>query len=136
MLKWAQRFPTERQIMMAGEISFIEFGAENAEEAARFYAALFGWGSEPGPNGAEAGYQLDLAGTPAGIHSGDPGAAPYVFFAVEDMQAACDQVVELGGTVDPMDLSGDADDQATHGLFTLCRDQQGSPFGLHQRPAG
>ncbi|MDN5755805.1 MAG: VOC family protein [Arthrobacter sp.] len=121
---------------MTGEISFIEFGAGDAAESARFYAALFGWRSEPGPNGPDAGYQLDVAGTPGGLHSGDPGAAPYVFFAVEQMQAACDRVVELGGTVDPMDLNGDAGYRATHGLFTLCRDQQGSPFGLHQRPAG
>lgn len=121
---------------MAGEISFIEFGAGEAGESARFYAALFGWGIEPGPNGAENGYRLDVAGVPAGIHSGDPGAPPYVFFAVDDLQAACDQVVELGGTVDPMDLNGDGDQQKRYGLFTLCRDQQGSPFGLHQRPAG
>lgn len=121
---------------MAGGVSFIEFGAGDAGESARFYAALFGWGTEPGPNGAANGYSLDVAGTPAGIHSGDPGASPYVFFAVEQMQAACDRVVELGGTVEPLDLNGDADQQAVHGLFTLCRDQQGSPFGLHQRPAG
>lgn len=120
---------------MAGEISFIEVGAGNAGESAQFYAALFGWEIEPGPNGAANGYQLDAAGTPAGIHSGDPGAAPYVFFAIEEMQAACDRVVGLGGTVEPMDLNGDADYRATHGLFTLGRDQQGSPFGLHQRPA-
>lgn len=74
---------------MAGEVSFIEFGAGSAEESARLYAALFGWRIEPGPHGAANGYQLDVAGTPAGIHSGDPGAAPYVFFVVEQMQAAC-----------------------------------------------
>ncbi|GAA1361469.1 hypothetical protein GCM10009596_19640 [Arthrobacter rhombi] len=121
---------------MAGEISFIEFGAGNAGDGARFYAALFGWGIQPGPSGAENGYQIDIAGTPAGIHSGDPGAAPYVFFAVEQMQAACERVVELGGIVEPLDLNGSEDQQEEHGLFTLCRDQQGSPFGLHQRPVG
>lgn len=119
---------------MAGEISFIEFGADDAGESARFYAALFGWAVEPGPHGAANGYRVDVAGTPAGIHSGDPGGAPYVFFAVEDLQAACKQVAELGGTVDPMDVNGDAESQAAHGLFSLCRDRQGSPFGLHQRP--
>lgn len=121
---------------MAGEISFIEFGAGKAEVSARFYADLFGWEIKPGPNGAANGYQLDVAGTPAGIHSGDQAAAPIVFIAVEDMEAACAKVAELGGSVDPLDLNGDADYQASHGSFTLCRDQQGSPFGLHQRPVG
>ena len=35
-----------------------------------------------------------------------------------------------------MDVSGDEDPQAKSGRFKLCRDDQGSPFGLHQRPAG
>ena len=33
-----------------------------------------------------------------------------------------------------MDIEGDAEQQARTGRFKLCRDDQGSPFGLHQRP--
>jgi len=43
-------------------------------------------------------------------------------------------VRELGGSVEGMDVEGDADQQATTGRFKICRDDQGSPFGLHQRP--
>ena len=58
-----------------------------------------------------------------------------MFFAVDDMDAACARVVELGGTVEDMDVEGDAESQARFGSFKLCRDDQGSAFGVHQRPA-
>jgi predicted enzyme related to lactoylglutathione lyase len=68
------------------------------------------------------------------MHPGDPGASPYVFFAVDDLEAAVQRVRELGGTVDDMDVEGDDASQAQFGRFKLCRDDQGSPFGLHQPP--
>jgi hypothetical protein len=34
-----------------------------------------------------------------------------------------------------MDVEGDEESQASTGRFKLCRDDQGSPFGLHQPPA-
>jgi uncharacterized protein len=40
----------------------------------------------------------------------------------------------LGGAVEEMDVEGSEESQATSGRFKLCRDDQGSPFGLHQRP--
>jgi uncharacterized protein len=71
---------------------------------------------------------------PGGIHGGDRGATPYVFFAVDDIDAALERVRELGGTVEEMDVEGDEESTAVFGRFKLCRDDQGSPFGLHQRP--
>jgi hypothetical protein len=43
-------------------------------------------------------------------------------------------VRERGGTVEDMDVEGDEESQARHGRFKLCRDDQGSAFGLHQPP--
>ena len=68
------------------------------------------------------------------MHGGDKGASPYVFFAVDDMAAALERVRELGGEVDDMDVEGNEDQVARFGRFKLCRDDQGSPFGLHQPP--
>ena len=51
------------------------------------------------------------------------------------MEAALDRVRELGGSVEDMDVDGDEESQAKYGRFKLCRDDQGSPFGLHQPPA-
>jgi uncharacterized protein len=46
------------------------------------------------------------------------------------------RVRELGGVVEGMDVEGDEDSVARWGRFELCRDDQGSPFGLHQPPSG
>ncbi|GAA1754397.1 VOC family protein [Agromyces humatus] len=116
---------------MSGEISFIEFGAADAMTARTFYGKLFGWSFESGPGGG--GYVIDGAGVPAGVHGDDQGAAPYVFFRVDDLDAATAAVERLGGTVE----SAPGDDEAStaiFGEFRMCRDDQGSPFGLHRPP--
>jgi len=117
---------------MSGELSFVEFGVEDAERGRVFYGSLFGWEFEDGPSGQ--GYMIRLPNVSAGIHGGDKGAVPYAFFRVDDMDAALERVQELGGTVDDLDIEGDEGSQAQIGRFKLCRDDQGSPFGLHQPP--
>jgi len=117
---------------MAGELAFLELGVEDAEKGRAFYEGLFGWGFEPGPSGQ--GWVISTPNVRAGMHPGDRGAAPYVFFAVDDIDAAIARVKELGGTVEEMDVEGDDSSQEQFGRFKLCRDDQGSPFGLHQRP--
>lgn len=117
---------------MAGEVAFFELGVEDPERGRTFYGGLFGWGFETGPSGN--GFMIDAPNMRGGMHGGDRGASPYVFFAVDDINAAMDRVRELGGTVDEMDVEGDEASQARSGRFKLCTDDQGSPFGLHQRP--
>jgi uncharacterized protein len=116
---------------MTGEPSFFELGVADAARARAFYTALFGWRMEPVGNG----FSIDAGGLPGGLHPGDPEAAPYVFFRVDDIEAAAARVRELGGRIDEFDGDGDADSVARFGRFKLCRDDQGSPFGLHQPPA-
>ena len=117
---------------MTGEPAFFELGVGDAERGRAFYEGLFGWRFSPGPSGE--GWVIETPGGPGGMHPGDPGASPYLFFAVDDMAAALERVRELGGTVDDMDVEGDAESVARFGSFKLCRDDQGSPFGLHERP--
>ena len=81
---------------MTGQVSFIEFGGRDAMTARTFYGKLFGWSFEPGPGGE--GYAIDGVGVPAGVHGGDEGASPYVFFRVDDLEAAVAAVERLGGT--------------------------------------
>ncbi len=119
---------------MAGEMSFLELGVEDVERGRAFWEGLFGWRFERGPSGA--GWTIDTGGVPAGMHGGDPRAAPYVFFAVDDMDAALARVRALGGTVEEAEIEGDEDSTARFGRFKLCRDDQGSPFGLHEPPRG
>ncbi|MFC8593847.1 VOC family protein [Streptomyces atroolivaceus] len=121
---------------MAGEVSFFELGVADPERARTFYAGLFGWTFEPG-TAEGGGYAIRTSKTPGGVHGGDAGAGPYVFFRVDDMQTAVTLVRELGGTVtEGGDAGGDEETVARFGRFQLCHDDQGSPFGLHQPPVG
>ena len=57
----------------------------------------------------------------------------YAFFKVPDIAAAMAKVEELGGEAKSLD---DSDENvAEFGRFALCKDDQGSSFGLHEPPA-
>ncbi len=118
---------------MAGEISFFELGVGDPGQARTFYGQLFGWSFDAGTTEG-GGYAIRTPNVPGGVHGGDVGAGPYLFFRVDDMKAALDRVVELGGSVEELDLGGDDETVARFGRFTFCRDDQGSPFGLHEPP--
>jgi uncharacterized protein len=118
---------------MAGELAFFELGVEDVDRARKFYEGLFDrWRFEPGPSGQ--GFMIGAPNVRGGVHGGDPGARPYVFFRVDDMEAAVTRVRELGGAVEEVDVEGDEESIARFGRFKLCRDDQGSSFGLHEPP--
>jgi uncharacterized protein len=117
---------------MAGEPAFFELGVEDPQRGRAFYESLLGWSFEPGPSGQ--GFVIGTPTIPGGMHGGDRGASPYVFFRVDDMEAALDRVRELGGTVEEIDVEGDESAVERFGRFKLCRDDQGSSFGLHEPP--
>src|ERR671932_667255 len=104
---------------MEGEVAFFELGVDDPERGRAFYGSLFGWDFEPGPSGG--GYSIRSPNPPGGMHGGDPGAAPYLFFRVDDMEAALERVRELGGQVEDTNVEGDADSIARFGRFKLCR---------------
>jgi len=117
---------------MEGELSFFELGVEDVRRGRAFYLGLFGWRFEPGPS--EEGFAISTPTLAGGIHGGDPGAAPYVFFRVADMDVALERVRKLGGSVEDTDVEGTPESIEKFGRFRLCRDDQGSSFGLHQPP--
>ncbi|MFG2894330.1 VOC family protein [Streptomyces sp. NPDC048248] len=119
---------------MVSKPTFFELGVADPERGRAFYGALFDWTFEPGPTGG--GFAITTDGLPGGMHGGDNGASPYLFFRVDDMDAAVARVTELGGTVEDLGEEGEEDEEslARFGRFKLCRDDQGSAFGLHQPP--
>jgi uncharacterized protein len=120
---------------MSGEVSFFELGVGDPRKARAFYGELFDWRFEPGPSGGEdGGYVISTPNLRGGLHGGDEGASPLLFFAVADIDAAVAKVRELGGEADALPDSDEA--QQAFGHFVMCKDDQGSPFGLHQPPAG
>jgi predicted enzyme related to lactoylglutathione lyase len=120
---------------MAGGVSFFEIGVGDSEQGRAFYESLFGWRFEPPPR---EGWLIRTPNIAGGMHSGDAGAGPYLFFAVDDLDAAVARVVALGGEVVDTDPEPDPErgdfTEGPLGRFQLCRDDQGSMFGLHQSP--
>ena len=111
---------------MHGELSFFELGVGDADRAREFYGRLFGWEFVDEGEGAT----IETPNIPGGLHGGDAGASPLVFFRVDDLDAALARVRELGD-----DLGGDdAETVARFGRFAICTDDQGSSFGLHVPP--
>jgi predicted enzyme related to lactoylglutathione lyase len=118
---------------VTGELSFFEIGVGDADKARAFYGALFGWDFSDPPSGK--GAMVETPNVPGGIHGGDQGGGIYTFFAVDDLDAAAERVRELGGEAETIPGDGESDENvAKFGRFMLCRDDQGSAFGLHQPP--
>ena len=103
-------------------LSLIEFPADDLDRARLFWAGLLD--VELGERGAEegSGVQTHSGGPELGVHERGPGpgdrySLPY--FRVDDLPAALQRVVELGGdVVHPGER------------FAICRDSEGNPFGL------
>jgi uncharacterized protein len=115
---------------MDGELSFFELGVGDLGRAREFYGSLFGWDFVEEGNGAT----IETPNIPGGIHPGDEGASPYLFFRVSDLDAALARVRELGGDTGDYASDDDPDTVARFGRFVLCKDDQGSGFGLHEPP--
>lgn len=100
----------------------IEFPADDAERARRFWGGLLNLELEARPPEAGAGWEAQSDGLRLGVHErgqgpGDTGSLPYL--TVADLPAAVEQVTELGGSViHPGEK------------WAICRDSEGNPFAL------
>jgi predicted enzyme related to lactoylglutathione lyase len=107
--------------------ALIEFPADDAPRALRFWGGLLGVELAPRSGDAGAGWVHEGGGVRLGVHErgkgpGDTGSLPY--FPVADMTAALELVRELGGSViHPGER------------WAICRDSEGSPFALEQEAA-
>jgi predicted enzyme related to lactoylglutathione lyase len=103
-------------------VPLIEFPADDVARACRFWEELLGISLRE----RAQGYQADVWGPGLlGIHPRGPGpgdTASLAYFEVPDLADALERVVELGGSViHPGER------------WAVCRDSEGSPFGLAQR---
>jgi predicted enzyme related to lactoylglutathione lyase len=104
--------------------SLIEFPADDPERARSFWGGLLGAELEPRGDGQGEGWQAggDSGGLAIGVHArgqgpGDSFSLPY--FTVDDIAAALERVESLGGSiVHPGER------------WAICKDSEGSPFGL------
>lgn len=107
--------------------ALIEFPADDQQRARRFWSGLLGVELEERSEPEGQGWQTHSAPMTVGIHArgsgpGDTVSLPY--FAVADMDSALEQVKALGGSVIHPGVR-----------WAICRDSEGSPFGLALRAA-
>jgi predicted enzyme related to lactoylglutathione lyase len=105
-----------------GPLGLIEFPADDPDRARRFWSNLLGVDLDERREGEGRGWQSRGEAPVLGIHErgagpGDTASLPY--FSVVDMEAALEQITALGGSV-------------IHpgSRWAVCRDSEGSPFGL------
>jgi predicted enzyme related to lactoylglutathione lyase len=105
-------------------LDLIEFPADDLGRARRFWEGLLGVQLDDRTVGEGRGVQTHSDRAELGIHPrgsgpGDRVSLPY--FSVADLTAALERVGELGGEViHPGER------------WAICRDSEGSPFGLVQ----
>lgn len=106
--------------------TLVEFPADDPQRARSFWAQLLGVELEARGEHEGQGWQTRGDGTAVGVHErgrgpGDSFSLPY--FRVEDLAATLERVGTLGGSV-------------IHpgSQWAICRDSEGSPFGLEQAP--
>jgi predicted enzyme related to lactoylglutathione lyase len=108
---------------MASSLALIEFPADDPERARRFWTGLLEITLESRSVGE--GWQTQSSGPAIGVHArgrgpGDSLSLPY--FEVDDLSGALARVQSLGGSViHPGEI------------WSICKDSEGSPFGLSAR---
>lgn len=102
--------------------SLIEFPADDPERARRFWSGVLGATLDLRSGTQGSGWQTATSAPTVGIHErgrgpGDTASLPY--FTVDDLEAAVERVTALGGTI-------------VHpgARWVICRDSEGTPFGL------
>ncbi|MDP9188729.1 MAG: hypothetical protein M3O25_05710 [Actinomycetota bacterium] len=100
----------------------IEFPADDADRALRFWKGVLDVALEPRAPEAGSGWEAHGDGLHLGVHERGPGpgdTASLPYFRVAAMARALERVTELGGSViHPGER------------WSICRDSEGSPFAL------
>jgi uncharacterized protein len=111
---------------MPVELGYYTLSVEDLDRAATFYGALFGWECE-----REHERYLHVTNTapPMGFVADGPSAQPGLYYRVDDIDAAVEQVRKLGGN------TGDVLDSKS-GRSCTCTDDQGTQIGLWQPAPG
>jgi predicted enzyme related to lactoylglutathione lyase len=112
-------------VAVGSPLHLIEFPADDPQRARRFWTGVLGVELVDRSAGEGAGWQTASGAPVLGVHErgrgpGDTNSLPY--FEVDDIEATLQRVRELGGDV----IHPGA-------RWAVCRDSEGSPFGLAAR---
>jgi predicted enzyme related to lactoylglutathione lyase len=109
-------------------LSIIEFPADEPERARHFWAELLGVELELRQDSEGAGWQTRSGAPAVGVHArgrGPGDSFPLPYFTMSNVAEALERVEALGGSVvHPGEK------------WAICKDSEGSPFGLTQESLG
>ena len=111
---------------MPVELGYVTVPVLSVPRAKAFFEALFGWKFEvSGPGSAHIGNTK----LPFGFSTGGPTDYSTLYFQVTDIKTMIAKVGALGGS------AGNLEENPS-GLVVICKDDQGTGFGLWQPAPG
>jgi uncharacterized protein len=113
---------------MSTELGYFTIDTSDIAKARAFYAALFGWTFDEASSHETYAHVAD-AGVPFGFVKGERRDFSHLYFKVDDIDAVCARVAELGGK-----CAVPADSRS--GKSVTASDDQGVSFGLWQAAEG
>jgi uncharacterized protein len=119
-----------------GQITHIEFPADDTGRAQAFYSGLFGWEFQtiPGFDGyfLFSSGAIDQSGGAVGQRGESTGEKLRIYVTVDSLDETLPKVAGLGGTIvtPKTEIAG-------QGWFAVVEDSEGSEIGLYENlPAG
>ncbi|MFN3537906.1 MAG: VOC family protein [Brevundimonas sp.] len=113
---------------MSTELGYFTLDTPDIDRARAFYGGLFGWTFDEASSHETYAHVAD-AGIPFGFVKGERKDFSHLYFRVDDIDAICVKVAELGGK-----CAVPADSRSGR-TATAC-DDQGVSFGLWEPAAG
>ena len=113
---------------MSTELGYFTIDTPDVVKARAFYAALFGWTFDEASSHETYAHVAD-AGIPFGFVKGERRDFSHLYFRVDDIDAICVKVAELGGK-----CAVPADSRS--GKTAIASDDQGVSFGFWQAADG
>ena len=111
------------------QLGYFTVDTPDIDKARAFFGALFGWSFDEAASGPTYAHVAD-SNPPFGFTKAERASQlPHLYFRVEDVDALCKRVTELGGK------AAVPSDSAT-GRSVVVSDDQGVSFSLWQPAAG
>lgn len=113
---------------LEGDVSYLTMVVPDVPAARDFYGGVFGWTFDIGPaGGAQVSGVVPQVGMTSRPEAGLARPGVILCYRVDDIAAATQRVRDAGGRAGTIR-------QRPYGLESLCADDQGTPFYLHQLP--
>lgn len=109
--------------LRTGDVAYVTHSVVDADAFRTFYGAVLGWRFEPG--NVPDGWQITGVRPMAGVHGGHDRATSIPMYAVDDIDAAVEQVRAAGG-------QAESPEQHPYGRTSTCRGPGGVSFYLGQ----